>query len=108
MSDSVTKFYENQERTGYPGDIKIVENKVSDKVWDVDYQGYIKSEKGATTDKYVQQVKEKFESRSQEGIKKYGTTLERNDLTNEQWIEHAIEEAMDFILYLTVLKDKIK
>lgn len=59
-------------------------------------------------DKYVQQIKEKFEQRSQAGIKKYGTTLERNDLTKEEWIEHAIEEAMDFILYLSVLKDKLK
>ena len=31
-------------------------------------------------DKYVQAVKEKFEERSQTGIKKYNKTLERDDL----------------------------
>ena len=32
-------------------------------------------------DKYVQAVKEKFEQRSQTGIKKYNTSLEREDLS---------------------------
>ena len=31
-------------------------------------------------DSYVQSVKEKFEQRSQTGIRKYNTTLERDDL----------------------------
>ena len=60
------------------------------------------------TDIVVQEVKAKFEERSQIGIKKYGTTLERDDLSTEQWIEHAIEEAMDLTLYLSVIKKKIK
>jgi hypothetical protein len=46
--------------------------------------------------------------RSQVGIKKYGTTLERDDLSTEQWIDHAIEEAMDLVLYLTKLKTQLK
>ncbi len=33
-------------------------------------------------DSYVQSVKEKFEQRSQTGIKKYNTTLERKELIN--------------------------
>ncbi len=56
-------------------------------------------------DKFVQSVKEKFEQRSQIGIKKYNTTLEREDLDFMAWINHAQEEAMDFILYLEKLKD---
>ena len=59
-------------------------------------------------DKYVQQVKEKFEQRSQLGINKYNTTLERTDLSVIDWITHAQEEAMDLTLYLEVLKDKLK
>lgn len=58
-------------------------------------------------DRIVQEIKDKFEQRSQLGIKKYGTTLERDDLSQEQWIEHAIEECMDLILYLQRLKHKI-
>jgi hypothetical protein len=46
----------------------------------------------------------KFKDRSNVGIHKYGTTLDRNDLTTLEWINHAQEEAMDFILYLEKLK----
>ena len=59
-------------------------------------------------DKYVQQVKEKFEERSQIGIKKYNTTLERTDLNTKDWLQHLQEELMDATLYLEVLKDKLK
>ena len=51
-------------------------------------------------DPFVQVVKNKFESRSQVGIKKYDTTLERTDLSINDWLTHAQEEAMDLTLYL--------
>jgi len=59
-------------------------------------------------DKYVQAVKDKFEQRSQTGIKKYNTTLEREDLSLEEWINHAQEEAMDLTLYLERIKAEIR
>ena len=62
----------------------------------------------AKEDRYVQQVKKKFEQRSQTGINKYDTTLERDDLSIIDWLTHAQEEAMDLTLYLEVLKDKLK
>ena len=52
----------------------------------------------------VESVISKFQERSDVGIQKYGTTLDRNDLTTLEWINHAQEEAMDFILYLEKLK----
>jgi hypothetical protein len=55
-------------------------------------------------DKYVQAVKEKFEERSQTGIRKYNTTLERTDLSFLQWLEHLQEELMDATLYVERLK----
>jgi hypothetical protein len=58
-------------------------------------------------DKIVQEIKDKFEQRSQLGINKYGTTLERDDLTAEQWVNHLQEELMDAILYLQRLKHDI-
>ena len=58
-------------------------------------------------DPIVSAVIRKMYQRSQVGIKKYGTTLERDDLTTEQWIDHAIEEAMDLVLYLTKLKTQL-
>ena len=55
-------------------------------------------------DSVVQSVINKFKQRSEVGIKKYNTTLDREDLTRQDWIEHAQEEAMDLILYLEKLK----
>ena len=56
------------------------------------------------TDKYVQSVKEKFEERSQTGIRKYSTTLEREDLNIADWLTHLQEELMDATLYVERLK----
>ena len=58
-------------------------------------------------DRIVQEIKDKFEQRSQLGIKKYGTTLERDDLSAEEWVNHLQEELMDAILYLQRLKHDI-
>jgi hypothetical protein len=55
-------------------------------------------------DSVVQSVINKFKQRSEVGIKKYNTTLDREDLTDKEWINHAQEEAMDLILYLEKLK----
>lgn len=55
-------------------------------------------------DSVVQSVINKFKQRSEVGIKKYNTTLDREDLTKQDWIQHAQEEAMDLILYLEKLK----
>lgn len=41
------------------------------------------------------------------GLKKYGVTLDRDDLTPEQWIQHAIEEQLDAAGYLMRLRDTI-
>jgi len=34
------------------------------------------------------------------GLAKYGTTVERIDLTRKDWLQHAKEEALDFAVYL--------
>lgn len=55
----------------------------------------------------VEEVKQKFEERSQRGIEKYGTTLQRTDLSVDEWVNHLQEELMDAILYLQRLKHDI-
>jgi DNA-directed RNA polymerase subunit F len=57
-------------------------------------------------DKIVIRVLSRFSERSQVGIAKYKTTLERTDLSTLEWLTHAQEEAMDFVLYLERLKDE--
>ena len=58
-------------------------------------------------DSIVEEVVQDLQSRSEVGIKKYNTTLDREDLTTEDWIQHAYEEALDFALYLKRLKKDI-
>jgi hypothetical protein len=55
-------------------------------------------------DSCVKTVIEKFIDRSDIGMKKYGTNLDRKDLSLLDWIQHAQEEHMDAILYLEKLK----
>lgn len=45
-------------------------------------------------------VIEKIRLRREAGRRKYGTTMERNDLNRLQWLQHAQEEAMDLSIYL--------
>lgn len=59
-------------------------------------------------DKIVEIVKERFTQRSDEGIRKYGTTLERNDLEWLDWITHLQEELMDAVLYIERIKHEKK
>lgn len=68
------------------------------------YPGGIKVTIDMPQDKYVQAVKEKFEQRSQTGIRKYNTTLEREDLNLIDWLNHLQEELMDATLYVERLK----
>jgi hypothetical protein len=54
--------------------------------------------------KILSLVIEDMRSREQVGKKKYGTTMDREDLSTGQWITHLKEELQDAILYLTKLE----
>ena len=55
----------------------------------------------------VESVIDQFKDRSNVGIKKYGTTLDRNDLTMLEWLIHLQQELMDATLYIEKLKSKL-
>ena len=57
-------------------------------------------------DSIVESVIEKFKGRSDVGIKKYGTTLDRKDINFDGWAEHLQQELMDGILYLERLRNE--
>jgi len=59
-------------------------------------------------DQVVLSVMAKYAERSATGLKKYGTTLDREDLTLDQWINHLLEELMDATLYIEKLKADVK
>lgn len=42
----------------------------------------------------------KIRARREMGYRKYGTTMEREDLSRLDWLIHAQEEAMDLAIYL--------
>jgi hypothetical protein len=67
-----------------------------------------KMETNQKVDSIVQSVINQFVSRAQFGKQKYGTDLDRQDLSAEDWIQHAQEELMDGILYLEKLKQTRK
>jgi hypothetical protein len=55
-------------------------------------------------DSIVESVIEKYIERSEAGIEKYGTTLERNLLTFDEWMTHLQQELMDATLYIEKIK----
>ena len=55
-------------------------------------------------DSIVDSVVDKFIDRSRVGKAKYGVTLDREDWSLDQWIEAAVEEHMDAILYLEKIR----
>ena len=61
-------------------------------------------------DSIVESVINKYKKRSQTGINKYGTTMDREDLSVLDWLRHAQEEAQDLTLYLEklIVKEELK
>ncbi len=57
-----------------------------------------------TTDRLVAMLRERHER----GLAKYRVTVDRDDLTPEQWAQHAIEEMLDGAAYLMRLKDTME
>ena len=58
-------------------------------------------------DSIVESIVKQYQQRAEFGAKKYGVTMDRDDLTIQDWIEHAKQEAMDFTLYLEKLSNEI-
>ena len=57
-------------------------------------------------DSIVNSVVNRFKERSEVGIAKYGTTMDRKDLSTLEWLQHLQEEMFDSILYIEKLKSK--
>lgn len=57
-------------------------------------------------DSIVKSVIDQFKERSEVGIKKYNTTLDRKDLSFLDWLNHLQQELMDATLYIEKLKNE--
>ena len=58
-------------------------------------------------DKNVEKVVTQLRDREEEGLRKYGVTTERTDLTTLEWLQHLQEELMDASVYIEKLKSEI-
>jgi hypothetical protein len=54
--------------------------------------------------KILERLIQEYKSREDRGFEKYGTPMDRNDLPLSEWVQHALEEAMDLTLYLSKIK----
>jgi hypothetical protein len=54
-------------------------------------------------DSVISQIKKRAEI----GENKYGVTMDRDDLTILEWVQHAQEEAMDLAIYLEKIKQEL-
>lgn len=59
-------------------------------------------------DSIIYEVAKLMRMRADKGKDTYGTTMDRDDLSTEQWLDHAIEEALDLAIYLTKIKKDLK
>lgn len=55
-------------------------------------------------DPIVEAVRERLLQRSLFGLRKYGTTIQDNPLTQQEWLQHAQDEVLDLANYLEKLK----
>ena len=56
------------------------------------------------TDAITEAVVAQLRTRAEKGKEKYGTTMERDDLTFAEWIQHLQEELMDAAVYIEKIK----
>ena len=50
--------------------------------------------------KLLQSVIMDLKIREERGLATYGTTMDRKDLSKQEWLQHAYEEALDLAQYL--------
>ena len=56
--------------------------------------------------KVEDEVCEEIQERAKVGLKKYGVTMERDDLSHDEWLEHLQHELMDAIVYVQRLRTR--
>jgi hypothetical protein len=52
-------------------------------------------------------VKQIIDKQQEKGKAKYGITIDDAELTIEQWVQHAQEEAADLMVYLEKIKQEL-
>ena len=53
-------------------------------------------------------VQQLLKNQTEKGLKKYGHTVNPDNLDFDSWVNHACEELIDLLVYLQCLKEKHK
>lgn len=59
-------------------------------------------------DSIIEELRDLLKQRSETGIHKYGTTLDRTDLSSSEWCQHLLEELLDATGYVLRLKKDLE
>ena len=59
-------------------------------------------------DSITERIINLIETRADKGFQTYGVTMDRDDLTPTEWMQHAIEEALDLAIYLMKIKSELE
>jgi len=59
-------------------------------------------------DKIIYKVVKLIKDRADRGLQTYGVTMDREDLSPTDWMQHAIEEALDLAIYLMKIKGELE
>ena len=86
---------------------QIIKQTMKDKIYEQMEWIETTTEQRPVKDFIVESVIDQFKDRSNIGIKKYGVTLDREDLTMLEWLIHLQQELMDATLYIEKLKSKL-
>ena len=66
-------------------------------------KNYTTKHSEVTMSKTLEKVISDLRQREEKGIQTYGGTVDQANLTKEQWLQHAYEEALDLCIYLKKL-----
>lgn len=55
----------------------------------------------------LRNVEALLRKQTEKGFRKYGVIVQPDRLTDVQWIDHAMEELVDTLVYLQCLKEKL-
>ena len=55
--------------------------------------------------KILDQIISEFQNREERGLRKYGTSMDRTDLSFDEWLQHFKEELLDGLVYLQKIQN---
>tara|TARA_X000001388_G_scaffold77003_1_gene76021 strand:- start:4058 stop:4273 length:216 start_codon:yes stop_codon:yes gene_type:complete len=58
--------------------------------------------------KFEKRVVDRIEDRAQKGLDTYGVSMERGDLSLQEWLQHLQDELLDAAVYVEKLKEEVE